>query len=245
MCGRYAASRRPEDLVLEFEATDGTAVDRPAADGPSPAALEKDYNIAPTKPVYLVRTRGGARELSVARWGLVPSWAPDTRGGARLINARAESLNCSPAFRPAFGHRRCLIPADGWYEWTAAETGRGKQAYYLTPANGEGVAFAGLWEVWGSGTERVLSCAIVTTAATGQLTAVHDRMPLVLPRDRWTAWLDPTRANEDTLLAPTDPAVVAELELRPVGPAVGNVANNGEQLTAPWRDPAPPAQRLF
>lgn len=242
MCGRYAASRSPEDLVLEFEAADGTAVDAPAAEG-SHTALEADYNVAPTKPVHLVRTPGGARELSVARWGLVPSWAPDARGGAWLINARAESLRRSPAFRAAFGRRRCLIPADGWYEWTATEAGRGKQACYLTPANGEVVAFAGLWEVWGA--ERVLSCAIVTTAATGQLTAVHGRMPLVLPRDRWTAWLDPTRAGEDTLLAPTDPAVVAELELRPVGPAVGNVANNGEQLTAPWRDPAPPAQRLF
>jgi putative SOS response-associated peptidase YedK len=227
MCGRYVARREAGDLVAEFEAEDGTG-----------GLLVADYNVAPTDPVPVVLSRhrpgdrGGpaVRRLRVARWGLVPSWAPDTRRGGRLINARAETVAELPAFRSALVRRRCLLPADGWYEWAPREDGAGRQPTYLTPADGSPLAFAGLYEVWGE--ERLLTCSIVTTAAVGELTAVHDRMPLALPRRSWAGWLDPARTDVSHLLAP-DLEVLAGLELRPVGPAVGNVANDGPGLIEP------------
>jgi putative SOS response-associated peptidase YedK len=224
MCGRYASTRSPDELTLVFDALDGTADEVP----------EPDYNVAPTKPVYAVRATpddGTPRRLDVLSWGLVPSWAKDRSIGSRLLNARAETLGDKPAFRSAFARRRCLVPADGWYEWAPREHGPGKQPYYLTPADGSVLAFAGLWEVWGSGDGRVLTCTVVTTASQGGLADVHDRMPLVLPPDRWAAWLGegPERTPAE-LLAPTPPEVVGALEIRPVGPEVGNVRNNGAHL---------------
>ncbi len=232
MCGRYAASRRPEDLTVEFEAV-------PAEGQPS---LGADYNVAPTKNVHIVRqarerdaegrpTGGSHRELRVVRWGLVPSWAKDVSVGNRMLNARVESLTSKPAFRKAAAARRCLVPADGWYEWSPRLHAPGKQPWFITPADGAGLAFAGLWEVWGQGAERLYSCTVVTAPAVGALTEIHERMPLVLPRDRWADWLDLARTDVATLAAPTPPELVEGLELRPVGAAVGNVANAGPQLT--------------
>ncbi len=223
--------------MVEYEAVDGAAG----------ARLPANYNLAPTMPVHAVRARvrDGVRELSVVRWGLVPSWADDPRIGGRLINARAESVTVKPAFRGAFARRRCLIPADGWFEWTARVDRPGKQAYYLTPYDGAGLAFAGLWESWGNGDERLLTCTIVTTEAAAQLTAIHDRMPLVLPRDRHAAWLDPDHPDPAALLVPPPADVLAGLELRPVGPGVGNVANTGPSLLHRYDEPAPAAQTLF
>jgi putative SOS response-associated peptidase YedK len=194
VCGRYAASRRPEDLVLEFEAV--------PAEGQSP--LPADYNVAPTKDVYVVRqtkerdaegapTGAVHRELRAVRWGLVPSWAKDVSIGNRMLNARVESLTEKPAFRRAARSRRCLVPADGWYEWAKKLDGPGKQPYYMTPRDGSVLAFAGLWEVWGEGDDRLYTCTVITEPAVGALTEIHDRMPLVLPRDRWADWLDPAR----------------------------------------------------
>ena len=225
MCGRYVARRDVGDLVAEFEAQDATGEPWVA-----------DYNIAPTDPVPVVLTRhrsgdrGGpvVRQLRIARWGLVPSWAPDTRRAAKLINARAETVLELPAFRSALARRRCLVPADGWYEWAPREDGAGRQPTYLVPVDGSVLAFAGLYEVWGP--DRLLTSSIVTTAAVGELARVHHRMPLVLPRSAWAGWLDPTRADVAELLVPPGPALVAGLELRPVGPAVGNVANDGPAL---------------
>jgi len=225
MCGRYVARRDVGDLVAEFEAED--ALSEP---------LLADYNIAPTDPVpvVLTRHRGGdrggpvVRQLRIARWGLVPSWAPNTRRAGKLINARAETVLELPAFRSAVARRRCLVPADGWYEWAPREGGAGRQPTYLTPADGGLLAFAGLYEIWGP--DRLLTSSIVTTAAVGELVRVHHRMPLVLPRSAWAAWLDPVRADVAGLLTPPDPAQVAGLELRPIGPAVGNVANDGPAL---------------
>ncbi len=245
MCGRYAASGSPEDLIVEYDAVDGTGG----------AVLPPDYNIAPTDPVLAVRTRAsdGGRELSLARWGLVPSWAPDRRVGARYINARAETVQQLPAFRSAFTRHRCLIPADGWYEWVAsARSGRlrrgtyvgadppGRQAYYVTPYDGSGIAFAGLWEVWGE--RRLLTVTILTSAAVGPLAEVHSRMPLVLPPQRFAAWLDPSHQDPRALLEPTPDDLVARLEIRPVGPRVGNVANDGPELTRRV-EPSLPADR--
>jgi putative SOS response-associated peptidase YedK len=204
------------DLATLFEALDET-------DG----VLAPDYNVAPTDPVPVVTAATGGRALRIARWGLVPSWARDARVGVRMINARAETVMSSNAFGPAFHRRRCLIPADGWYEWRPKEGG-GKQAYFLTAEDTVVLAFAGLWSVSATG---LVTCSIVTVAAIGHLASVHDRMPLIVTPDRWAAWLS----------APADPAALLTvppanfldgLEIRPVGPAVGDVRNDGPELTA-------------
>ena len=244
MCGRYAASRRPEDLVLEFEAV-------PAGEQ---SALPADYNVAPTKDVYVVRhkkerdpegrpTGEGHRELRAVRWGLVPSWAKDASVGNRMLNARVESLTEKPAFRRAARSRRCLVPADGWYEWAKKLDGPGKQPYYMTPRDGSVLAFGGLWEVWGEGEDRLYTCTVITEPAVGALTEIHDRMPLVLPRERWADWLDPAREDVAELAAPTPPELVEGLELRPVSPAVNSVKNNGVELTARAESVAAPADQ--
>jgi putative SOS response-associated peptidase YedK len=217
MCGRYATTRSDGELSGLFAALDDAAGTVPS------------WNVAPTDPVPVVRVsqRRGARVLAPARWGLVPPWAPDLRGGARMINARAETVATSPAFAPSFARRRCLLPADGWFEWT--RDGGRRRAYYMTPADGSVLAFAGVWSAWGAAGEPVVTCAVVTTAALGGLAAVHDRMPLILAPERWGAWLagggDPAE-----LLRPPPVVRLDALEIRPVGAAVGNVRNNGPEL---------------
>ena len=244
MCGRYAASRSPDDLAVEFEAV--------KAEGLQP--LPADYNVAPTKDVYVVRTKkerdaegaltGGAhRELRVVRWGLVPSWAKDAAVGNRMLNARVESLTDKPAFRTAARTRRCLVPADGWFEWAKRLDSPTKQPYFVTPQDGSGLAFAGLWEVWGRGEDRLYTCTVITEPAVGALTEIHPRMPFVLPPDRWAAWLDPAREDVEALVEPTPPEIVEALELRPVGTAVNNVANNGPQLLARAEEVSEPADQ--
>jgi putative SOS response-associated peptidase YedK len=244
MCGRYAASRNPDDLVVEFEAV--------RAEGQP--ALPADYNVAPTKDVYVVRhkkerdaegapTGASHRELRTVRWGLVPSWAKDPSVGNRLLNARVESLADKPAFKKAARSRRCLVPADGWYEWAKRLDAPAKQPYFITPEDGSVLAFAGLWEVWGRGEDRLYTCTVVTAPAVGALQEIHERMPLVLPRDRWADWLDPAREDVEQLAAPTPPELVEGLELRPVGTAVNNVRNNGPELEARVDTVSPPADQ--
>jgi putative SOS response-associated peptidase YedK len=223
MCGRYATTRSDPDLSLLFDAVNVTE------------GLAPSWNVAPTEPVPLVRVsaRRDARVLDTARWGLVPPWATDLRGGARMINARAETVATSRAFAPSFARRRCLVPADGWYEWV--RDGNRRQAYYLTSPGDAPLAFAGLWSSWG---DEVLTCTIVTTAALGKLTRVHDRMPLILPPDRWAGWLagggDPLE-----MLRPLSAASLEAIEVRAVRPDVGNVRNNGPELITPsMPDPA-------
>ncbi len=237
MCGRYASTKSPAALAEEFDALDDTAGNAP---GP-------DHNVAPTKPVISVVTRhprdpeGRAdprttvRSLRVMRWGLVPSWAGDPAIGSRMVNARAESAASRPAFRRPLARRRCLLPADGWYEWK--REGRAKQPYYLT-GGASPLALAGLWETW-RGRDApedeppLLSCAVLTTAAVGRLTGIHDRMPLVLPRSAWAAWLDPDREDVADLLVPPSAALVDGLEPRPVSPLVNDVRRNGPELIEP------------
>jgi putative SOS response-associated peptidase YedK len=229
MCGRYATTRSAADLSAFFEAYDDTV------------ELAADWNVAPTDPVPVVRMsqRRGERVLATARWGLVPHWAADTRRAAGMINARSETVATSPAFAPSFAKRRCLIPADGWYEWV--RTGKVKQAHYMTPADGSVLAFAGLWSAWGNGAEPLITCSVLTTAAQGDLARVHDRMPLILPAARWASWLagggDPV-----TLLAPPQERLLAGIEVRAVRPAVGNVRNNGPDLVAPMAVETPAEQ---
>ena len=217
MCGRYATTRSDPDLAALFDAVTITA-------GPEPS-----WNVAPTDPVPVVRNsqRHAARVVDTARWGLVPPWATDLRAGARMINARAETVASSPAFAPSFARRRCLVPADGWYEWIRA--GGKRRAHYLTPADGSPLAFAGLWSM--SGTD-VLTCSIVTTAARGRLTEVHDRMPLVPSPGRWSSWLA-GGGDPGAVLHPPTPAELDAIEIRAVRPDVGNVRNNGPELITP------------
>jgi putative SOS response-associated peptidase YedK len=248
MCGRYASIKAPADLADEFRAVDATE------------GVEPDYNVAPTKNIVAVverhpRDEEGNRDsdtversLRVVKWGLVPSWAKDVKGGARMINARSESAAEKPAFRKAVNSRRCLIPADGWYEWQRGEDH--KQPYFTHYADGRSLALAGLWEYWkpkddpdNEYPDGLVTAAVLTTAAVGPLRQVHDRMPLVLPASAWDAWLDPDAdaAAEAVaaLLAPPSAELVASLELRPVSPLVNNVRNNGPQLLEPDDNAAP------
>ncbi|MFD2767329.1 SOS response-associated peptidase [Micromonospora eburnea] len=220
MCGRYATTRSAGDLSALFESSDETG-----------GAVGPDFNVAPTDPVPLVRLAPeGHRLLSVGRWGLVPHWSRSAAGAARMINARAETVATSRAYAPSFARRRCLVPADGWYEWVREPDGR-RQPYYMTPVDGSVLAFAGIWSVWEPAGAALLTFSVLTTAAVGELAEVHDRMPLLLPRERWAAWLGP--ADEPAaLLAPPAPEWLAGLEIRPVSPAVGDVRNDGPGLTA-------------
>lgn len=240
MCGRYASTKDPATLAVEFDAVDGT----PGAEPPG-----ADYNVAPTKPVFAVVTRHPrdddgtpdprrtVRSIRVMRWGLVPHWAKDPGIGSRMINARVESVGTKSAFRDALARRRCLLPADGWYEWQAAGAGSGqrKQPFFITPQDGGGLAFAGLWATWrprdaDPAAPPLVTCTVLTTEAVGPLTEIHDRMPLVLPADGWAAWLDPDSADPSPLLHPPPADLVRGLELRPVSTAVNDVRREGPDL---------------
>lgn len=252
MCGRYASTKAPADLAGEFRAVDATG------EGARP-----DYNVAPTTDITVVverhpRDEAGTadpdrteRSLRTVRWGLVPFWAKDPSAGARMVNARSETITEKPAFRRAVASRRCLFPADGWYEWqrhaavprSAGGTGKPtKQPYFTGYADGSTLAMAGIWEYWrprdGDLAERfpdgLVTACVLTTEAVGPLTQVHDRMPLVLAAPDWDDWLDPDADSADgrvtRLLAPPARELVSALEIRPVSPQVNSVRNNGPEL---------------
>jgi putative SOS response-associated peptidase YedK len=265
MCGRYASARKRQELLEEF----GVERDR------ATESLPPDYNVAPTKPVYAVVTRlekpgsgagepraaepsgappdaAAVRELRVVRWGLVPFWAKDVKIGSRLINARAETVSTKPAFRRAFARRRCLLPADGFYEWQAPgarkdepsarsdRPGAHKQPYFIHRADGGVLAFAGIYELWrgdaagdGDPDEWLWTAAIITTQAEDDLGQIHDRMPMVIEPERWSEWLDPTQADEAELHALLAPAASGGLSSYPVSTEVNAVRNNGPGLIEP------------
>lgn len=226
MCGRYASSRNAADLAAAFEVEE-----------PPEQVLPPSWNVAPTDHVYAVLRRGDTRQLRVLRWGLVPSWAQDAKGAARLINARRETVASKPAFRAAYARRRCLLPADGYYEWQV--DGGHKQPWFLTGRDGAPLAMAGLYEVWAPPDgERLWTCTVITTDAADDLGHIHDRTPLLVPREDWARWLDPEVEDPgDQLLVP---AVAGGLEAWPVAPAVGNVRNNGPELVEPLQPEVPP-----
>lgn len=258
MCGRYAASRGPEDLAGIFEVEKWEPEE----------ALAPDFNVAPTKEVYAVLDRPvkdaadprPVRQLRTLKWGLVPSWAKTPEGGARMINARAETVHEKPSYRRAFAARRCIIPADGYYEWVTGagerdlevegkkKRGR-KQPYFVTPADGSVFAMAGLYEFWRDRTlpdEHPLAwwvtCSVITTdaettplaVAPGDgphaLADIHPRMPLMLTPDRWDAWLDPARTDVEDLRSLLAPPPAGLMRAYPVSTAVSNVRNNGPEL---------------
>ena len=259
MCGRYASARRRIELLEEFR------IERDRV----PEPLEPNYNVAPTRRVYAVITReprpsedaedteaaaeqtpdgpsGLARELRVVRWGLVPFWAKDPKIGSRLINARSETVASKPAFRHAFKRNRCLLPADGYYEWQRPDggsddapggRGKAKQPYYITRGDGGPLAFAGLYELWRDPElpddhERawLWTATIITTSAPDDLGQIHDRMPMVIEPDRWADWLDPAASDPADLQALLAPAAASGLVSYPVSTAVNSVRNNGPEL---------------
>lgn len=247
MCGRYAASRNPDDLVEEFEVTRVDHADQ----------VVPDWNVAPTKtvPAVLTRRRRDAprelpeRRLTVLSWGLVPSWAKDAAIGSRLINARMETLAEKPAFRRAFAARRCLLPADGYYEWYAGTdpvTGKArKQPFFIRPRGDRPLAMAGLYEIWrdpaaaaDEGSFR-WTCTVITTRAQDAVGHLHDRMPLIVEPARYATWLDPTQQDAATLLGLLVPAAPGRLDAYPVSHEVNNVRNNGPHLVEPLPPEAP------
>lgn len=222
MCGRYFQARSSGDIARYFGTTNATP------------NLLPSFNKAPTQEGLVVRRHPetGARHLDVLRWGLVPRWAKDATGAARMMNARGESVAEKPAFRDAFRKRRCLVPMDGFYEWRA--DGKGKQPFACALRSGEPMACAGLWEGWKQPDgEWLRTYTIVTCAAAGRQALLHERMPVILPREAWDEWL--TGAEEAALLALLRPAEDALLAFWPVEPRVGRVAENDAGLIA--RDP--------
>jgi putative SOS response-associated peptidase YedK len=178
MCGRFVAASDPDQLALWFDVDDRRTDELPAS-----------YNVAPTMPVYAIAEHARRRYLVSFRWGLVPTWADDAKGAARMINARAETIADKPAYRTALQRHRCLIPADGFYEWRVDETGR--TPFYIHRADGGPLAFAGLWEGWRHPDgEWLRTCTIVTTRAAPHLEPLHPRMPIVMPAAAWDQWLD-------------------------------------------------------
>ncbi len=229
VCGRYSSTSRLEDLADVFRAEEVCTEPMPPR-----------YNVAPTMPVYAVALRRGHRALGTFRWGLVPSWAKEPSVGNRMINARAEGLATSRAYRTAMDRRRCLIPADAFFEWQR-RPGPGGKALTRVPhairrVDGHPMAFAGLWEVWhdpaspGGGLLR--TCAIVTTAANEVVAPVHGRMPAVLDVRRWATWLDPA-TDFSTAWGLLAPAPCEWFEVYPVSTLVNDVRHEGPGLLEP------------
>ncbi|MGW0549379.1 SOS response-associated peptidase [Streptomyces altiplanensis] len=271
MCGRYAASRSAEELAGLFDVQKWEPEE----------TLAPDWNVAPTKEVHAVLERPvkdagderPVRQLRKLKWGLVPSWAKSPDGGARMINARAETVHEKPSFRRPFVSRRCILPADGYYEWVTGvderqleEQGKKKrprkQPYFVTPADGSVMALAGLYEFW---RDRTLpddhpqawwaTCSVITTEAEtsplavapasgpGSLADIHPRMPLMLTPDRWDAWLDPARRDVEDVRALLAPPPGGLMRAYPVSTAVSNVRNNGPELLEELA--APEEETLF
>lgn len=243
MCGRFVSARKRLELLEEFAATrDAVAADRNA-----------DYNVAPTKRIYTVLQHKDERELTLVRWGLVPGWAKDNSGGARMINARSETVAVKPAFRAAFAKRRCLIPADGYYEWVTE--GKAKKPFYIYRTDGGILAFAGIYELWRNPQVPddhedawYWSASIITTQATDDIGRIHDRTPMVVTPENWTDWLDPANREKEALLAVMSPATSGApggLSSHAVSTAVNSVRNNGPSLIEPLDEVASPGPSLL
>jgi len=242
MCGRFAVTTDPAVLARKIQAIDEATAELARA-GVEPGP---NYNVAPTARVTTVVRRHGepddaaARRVRLMRWGLIPPWAkagPDGGSetkGPLLINARAETITTSPAFRGSARSRRCLVPMDGWYEWRG-EKGA-KTPFYLHAADGEPLFMAGLWSTWrpkgaAPATPPLLSCTIITTDAVGPLAEIHDRMPLSISAPDWDRWLDPDAPVDEGLLR--GHGDLDRIAIREVSRLVNNVRNNGPELVEP------------
>jgi putative SOS response-associated peptidase YedK len=233
MCGRYATTRTPDALADEFGARIADASGAAEPDWPVP-----DWNVAPTKPAPIVierpptREKPGGREILIAQWGLVPSWAKDPKIGSRLINARSETVAEKPAFAKAFATRRAVIPADGYYEWYP---GAKKQPFFICPKDRGVLAMAGLFEFWKAGPDAdwLITFTVLTTSASDDLGHLHDRTPMMMTAEEVDAWLDPSPMTPAERLALLVPAVPGRLDAWPVSTEVNNHRNNGPQLIEP------------
>lgn len=238
MCGRYASSAGVDELVEEFDIVEVL----PGVPGPS-------WNVAPTDVVRAVvdRTPPDAdtpvRSLVPMRWGLVPYWSESSSGAARLINARGETAALKPSFRAAYRRRRCLLPADGYYEWQ--KVGNRKQPWFIHRTDGHQLAMAGLWETWterhpdteGAAARRLVTCTVLTTSAIDALGHVHDRMPMTVRPEVWDVWLDPRVQDPEQVVGLLAAEGSGEITSHPVGTAVGSVANNHPGLVEPVEVP--------
>jgi putative SOS response-associated peptidase YedK len=219
MCGRYTLVTPRERLAEEF-GFNGSSVE-----------LASNYNVAPTQGVAAVLEEEGKRRLEVLRWGLIPPWADDPQIGSRMINARSETAPEKPSFRRAFRERRCLIPADGFYEWQ--RTNGAKQPFYIHMEDGRPFAFAGLWESWGKGGEgEVRTCTILTTEANAVVGEIHERMPVIVAPDAYDVWLDPA-SERDELTGLLAPYPEDEMEAYPVSRFVNSPSNNDPRCIEP------------
>jgi len=234
MCGRYALTSDGRKLARVFDAQLN-------------APRQARYNIAPSQPVPVVRDDrdAGSRRLDMVRWGLVPRWADDPAIGHRMINARAESAATKPAYRAAMKYRRCLVPADAFYEWKKLPTGR-KQPHAIRMADGSPFAFAGLWEHWQDANGNELeTCTILTTEANELLAQLHERMPVILPAEHYDPWLDPSLQDADRVTPMLTPYPAEFMIDYPVSPRVNSPQHddptclepvNGEQGTLAFGD---------
>jgi putative SOS response-associated peptidase YedK len=222
MCGRYRLSRRKQIIEEHFDSVSGEEYWSPR------------YNVAPTQPVPIIRQhpKEPRRDLSLVRWGLIPSWAKDASGAAGMINARSESAATKPAFRDALKSRRCIVPADGFYEWK--KTGTGKQPYCFEVNDGELFAFAGLWERWKDPSGNwIRTCSILTTTPNAVTATVHDRMPVILHPDTYDLWLDPGFTNVTAVSEMLKPYDERLMRCYPVSTRINYAANDDPECCAP------------
>jgi putative SOS response-associated peptidase YedK len=227
MCGRFVSSSPPDELAKYFD-----------VELVAETVLEPSFNVAPSNDVYVVLQRGGVRRLDALRWGLVPFWAKDPSAGNKMINARAEGIAEKSAYKRTFAKRRCIVPADGFYEWKKIPGQKAKQPYYIHRADGEPMAFAGLWEVWrpeppDDDVEPLRSCTIITGPPNEKVAALHDRMPVMLPPSAWSEWLDPESNDVRALEKLLVPAPASLLSLHPVSRAVNDVRDNRADMIDP------------
>ena len=232
MCGRFSLRTTLDEVSRNFEAAAGTIEE-----------WVPRYNIAPTQDVIAARPAPQGRELVLLHWGLIPRWYDDPATGGRFINARAESAHIKPMFRDAFWNRRCLIGADGFFEW---RTTHGiKQPWYIMRVDGKPFGFAGLWERWGGGSEEAIeSCTILTTRPNEVVEPLHDRMPVIVSPDDYGRWLDPMDANLDELQAMFEPIRAEELTAHPVSRLVNDPWNDSPACVDPdeYEPPSPPLE---
>jgi len=221
MCGRYRLSRRKQIIEEYFDS----------------APWEEDwnprFNIAPTQPVPVIRQhpKEPVREIAPMRWGLIPSWARDASVAASMINARSETASTKPAFRDALKLRRCLIPADGFYEWV--RTGKSKQPFCFEVNEGELFAFAGIWDRWKAPSGWIKSCSILTTTPNAVTSAIHDRMPVILDRDSYDLWLDPGMQNVASISELLKPYDAGLMRSYPISSRINHVVNDDEECSRP------------